>query len=97
MLAGGRWAMFVVAGASAGDPRTEVVSVAVMTEVPAAATTAGPDGRDRVRAPEAFFEDLTHAQIAERCPVPLGTVRSDIRRGLEKRRDQLGGFDSAPE
>jgi RNA polymerase sigma-70 factor (ECF subfamily) len=43
--------------------------------------------RDAIRT--AFFDGLTYAELADRTAVPLGTMKSWIRRGLMRLRDCL--------
>lgn len=39
-----------------------------------------------------FFEELSHGEIASRLDLPLGTVKSRIRRAFQTLREELGEF-----
>ena len=49
-----------------------------------------PDDQ-RVLVREAFYEDLSHSQIADKTGLPLGTVKSRLRLAFAKLKLSLGG------
>ena len=54
-----------------------------------------PEQRDLVRV--AFYEDLSHSQVAERTGLPLGTVKSRLRLAFAKLKLRLKDDDGAEE
>lgn len=71
-----------------GEPAGEDVEALVQRLVVAQTLAELPDPR-RTILRLAFHEDLTHDQIAQRTGLPLGTVKSHVRRGLLQLRETL--------
>lgn len=76
----------VMADPDDGD-RTSVERIAEKMLVAEAMDTLSDRARSVMEL--AFFEDLTNQQISERTEIPLGTVKSDIRRSLARLRRHL--------
>lgn len=70
----------------AGDPDASIAESLVIRQ----ALEELPDPRRTILF-LAFWEDLTHAEIATSTGLPLGTIKSHVRRGLIHLRQQLEG------
>jgi RNA polymerase sigma-70 factor (ECF subfamily) len=78
------------------DPQTEPDSAQIlgMEEEAAGLKTAlmrlAPDQRDLIE--KAYLGELTHVEIQKQTGLPLGTIKSRIRLGLERLRHELKGL-----
>jgi len=78
------------------DPGFEHIDLGEEARVAAAALEELP-GRQREVLRLAIVEGLTHVEIAARTALPLGTVKSHVRRGLGRVRGALARRDAAPQ
>ncbi|MEZ4505288.1 MAG: sigma-70 family RNA polymerase sigma factor [Thermomicrobiales bacterium] len=69
------------------DPHEQAVEALQAEQIQAAVMGLPDEQREAITL--AFFNGLTHQEIAERTGVPLGTVKGRMRLGLKKLRQQL--------
>ena len=72
---------------TADTPETVLEGQTMAAVVRTALATLTPAQRELIEA--AFFEGYTHAELADRFGVPLGTVKTRIRSGLAAIRGRL--------
>ena len=53
------------------------------------------EGLHRQAVAMAFFHDLSHSEVAEQLTLPIGTVKTWIRRGLDKLRQCLNRLEAS--
>lgn len=83
-------AMGAGGGGAPGDPEQSERR----TIVRGALDALSPPQRQAVEL--AFYEGLTHSEIAERLAEPLGTIKTRLRLGMEKLRDALRSYHTGP-
>ncbi|TWU46157.1 ECF RNA polymerase sigma factor SigK [Rubripirellula tenax] len=69
------------------DPSEQVADKMMGNRLRAATATLPDEVRQALDL--AFFDGLTHTEIADRLDIPLGTVKTRIRRGLAELRERL--------
>jgi RNA polymerase sigma-70 factor (ECF subfamily) len=69
------------------DPHTQAVEHLQAAQIKAAIEQLPDEQREAITL--AFFNGLTHQEIAERIGAPLGTVKGRMRLGLKKMREAL--------
>lgn len=77
-------------GSWTGDPTARLDEGERRQQVAAALDELSPPQRQAIEL--AFFEGLSHSEIAERLHEPLGTVKTRLRLGMQKLRDTLRPF-----
>jgi len=75
------------AEADEASPEMKTAAAQRRRHVLSALATLSPEQREAVQL--AFFSDLTHSELAEKLQQPLGTVKTRIRLGMMKLREQL--------
>ena len=75
--------------AAGTDLRDDAERALVIEKVRAVLSGMNPDQRKALEM--AYFEGLTHTEIAEKTGEPLGTVKTRIRSGLQQLRAKFAG------
>jgi RNA polymerase sigma-70 factor (ECF subfamily) len=80
----------------AEQPVETIIAGLASAEVRAALEDLSPDQREALVL--AYYGGLSHSELAQRLELPLGTVKSRVRRGLLALRDLLDtrGVEAVP-
>ncbi|PFH10501.1 RNA polymerase sigma-70 factor (ECF subfamily) [Collimonas sp. PA-H2] len=77
------------------DP-TPIEALQLTDDAKALATCMGRlEGLHRQAIALSFYHDLSHSEVAEQMQLPIGTIKTWIRRGLERLKACLGTLGSA--
>lgn len=77
------------------NPEESTLATERQRIVRAALERLSPEQREVIEV--AYFSGLSHSEIAEKLQLPLGTVKTRIRLGMEKLREYLAPLSDAEE